>query len=66
MAKNEPNKPDDMKTVPANETQAEEKATHGNKPLMGNCHVRFLEGKGSVSSPTYSTIRPLWKPCTAR
>ena len=33
MAKKEPNKPDDMKTVPANETQAEEKATHGNEPL---------------------------------
>jgi len=33
MAKKEPNKPDDMKTVPANETQAEEKAAPGNEPL---------------------------------
>lgn len=33
MAKNEPNKPDDMKTMPANETQAEEKAVPVNEPL---------------------------------
>lgn len=35
MAKNEPNKPDEVKTVPAQETTAEEKSTPAPMPEIG-------------------------------
>ena len=51
MAKNDPNKPDEAKTAPAQETTAEEKSTPA--PMPGNKCILQLRGLRPFLSPKY-------------